>query len=191
MTEKELAKKDEPNTQNIPIKDKKLLDAYLKFQEKSQELKKWVFAKAERRMIASKVEWFMKYKAQKDAFFEAEELLKDVKTADDLETLLMKKTREFDEQFENKYYDTLKKSSTWIFENSALTEKDIKNVITFTFYDYYIESYLYTIAKAYIILHNLPYSFLNNFNFSKLSNTRSHKPLDARLEFFDIEYPFS
>ena len=192
MTEKDLAKKDEQiNAQNIPIKDKKLLDAYIKFHEKSQELKKWVFTKAEKRMIASKLEWFMRHKAQEDAFFEAEELLKNVNTADDLETLLLKKAREFDEQFENKYYNTLKTLTKWIFENYNLTEKDIKDAITFTFYDYYIEKYLFILAYAYVIKHNLPYSFLDNFNFKKLSNTRSNKPHLAWLEFFDTEYPFS
>jgi len=182
-----ITKKDENgNVKHIPIQDKKLYDAYIKSQEKSEELKKLIYAKAEREMIVGKLEWFMKDKADRDAFFDAEQLLQNVDTIDKLETLLLKKRDELDEQFD-KEYDNLKKSAAEIFENSSLTEEDIKNAITFTYYEYYIKSYLYTLAEAYVIKHNLPFSVLKKFDFQELSNTRSHKAHLAWLKFSSPE----
>ena len=182
-----ITKKDENgNIKHIPIQDKKLYDAYIKSQERSEELKKLIFAKknaSERKMIVERLEWFMKDKAQRDAFFEAENLLQNVNTDKELKTLLLKKAMELDEQFD-KEYDNLKKSTAEIFENHNLTEKDIRNALKFTYYEYYIQQYLYTIARAYVIKHNLPYSTLDKFNFHELSNTRSVEPHLAYLEFF-------
>jgi len=187
-----ITKKDENgNVRHIPIQDKKLYDAYIKSRERSEKLKKWVFMKAERKMIASKLEWFMRNKAQRDAFFDAEQLLQNVNTDDELETLLLKKAGELEEQFDNEY-DNLKKSTAEIFENHNLTEEDIKNALTFTYYEYYIERYLYTLAEAYVIKHNLPYSTLKEFNFNMISKTKSRESRNASEKFFNpYEYPFS
>jgi len=187
-----ITKKDENgNVKHIPIEDKKLYDAYIKSQERSEELKKLIYAKAEKQMIASKLEWFMKDKADRDAFFDAEQLLQNVDTINKLETLLLKKARELEEQFD-KEYDNLKKSAAEIFENHNLTEEDIKNALTFTYYEYYIERYLYTLAEAYVIKHNLPYSTLKEFNFNMISKTKSRESHNAWEKFFNpYEYPFS
>jgi hypothetical protein len=183
MSEKLITKNEENS--NV-IHNKKLYEAFVKTIEKSQEIKKWVFEKSKRNLIASRLEWFMLDKAQRDAFLSAEELLKNVNNDDQLETLLLKKVRELDEQFE-KEYDILKNEAKEIFENYELSEEDIKNVLTFVYYEYYIERYIYTLARAYIILHDLPYSTLEKFNFKKISDTRTGKEITSRLEFFSPE----
>ena len=180
MSEKLITKNEENS--NV-FQNKKLYDAFVKTEEKSQKIKKWVFEKSKRKLIASRLEWFMLNKAQRDAFLSAEELLKNITNDDQLETLLLKKARELDEQFE-KEYDKLKNEAKEIFENYDLTEEDIKNALTFTYYDYYIERYLYTLARAYIILHDLPYSKIEKFNIKKISNIRTAKNNIAWLEFF-------
>ena len=183
MSEKLITKNEENG--NV-IQNKKLYDAFVKTEEKSQEIKKWVFEKSKRKLIASRLEWFMLDKAQRDAFLSAEELLKNITNDDQLKTLLLKKARELDEQFD-KEYENLKNEAKEIFENYDLTDEDIRNALTFTYYDYYIERYLYTLARAYIILNNLPFSKLEQFNFKKISNRRTTKNHIAWLEFFSPE----
>jgi len=185
MTEEFITKKEESeNVQNIPIQDKRLYNAYIKLQEESKKIKKWGFAKAERRMVIDKLEWFMRDKALRDAFFEAEKLLKNVNSREKLETLLKEKARELDEQFD-KEYDNLKKLTVEIFEYCNLTENDKRDALTIAYYDYYIKSYLYSIVKAYIKLHHLPYYFIDKIDFNELSNTISHKPNLSLLKFLN------
>ena len=188
MSKKWISKKDNNgNVKHIPIKDEKLYNAYLKSQERSKELKKLFYAQrdvSERQIIADRLEWFMRDKADRDAFFAAEKLLQNVNTDDELRALLNRVEEDLEKQFD---YDKLKKETAKIFRNHNLTEEDKRNALKFTYYEYYVYPYLYTIAVAYAIKHDRPQPVFEPYEFDELHKRISDK---VRREEADFLYPF-